>query len=319
LVGIAGAVAIASGRPFLNLFTVSSPCKVVYFSGEGGPGVAQDYGRRIAKSHGLTLGELENLRWCFTLPRLENLSDLDEFAKVLDDTGPAVVFLDNTTLCMPGDRASVVMAMGQLFANAIRICTERNVTPAFIHHFKRNRVDQFAPGDLADLTQAGAAEIAGQWWLLTRREAFNPDRPGEHKLHLVIGGRAGHSSLHALDVQEGRRSDPGGRRWEVALLPPGEARQAAQSAEQAARQEARRQRQEAELEADRKEIVGIAYKLKDTPDTKNGLRDRASCGHKRYDRAFATLTSDGTLQPVEIQKSNGQTYTGWKLKDDAET
>ena len=71
---------------------------------------------------------------------------------------------------------------------------------------------------MSDLAWAGASEIAGQWWLLMRRQAYNPDHAGEHRLWLSIGGRVGHSSLHALDIHEGRRTDPGGRRWEVAVF-----------------------------------------------------------------------------------------------------
>jgi hypothetical protein len=317
LLAVAGAVAIASGRPFLDTFTVARPMKVLYFTGEGGPSVAQDYGRRVARSHGLELCEIENLSWCFTLPRLENLSDLDEFARVLDDTGPGVVALDNTTLCVPGDRAGVVFSMGQLFANVIRLCTDRGTTPIFVHHFKRNRADQFAPGELSDLTQAGAAEIAGQWWLLTRREAYDPDQAGEHRLWLSIGGRVGHSSLHALDVHEGRRTDPGGRRWEVELQASSEARRAAQDAQQAARDTARQAKAEADLQADRREIVGTLAKLKGT-ETKSGLRARAPFGHGRFDRAFASLAADGTLRAEEIRKGNGQTYESWRLRREDE-
>ena len=87
LVAIAQAIAIASGRPFLNSFTVAEPLTVIYFTGEGGPTVAQDYGRRIARSMGMELGDVKNLHWCFSVPRLESLTDLDAMVKVIDDTG----------------------------------------------------------------------------------------------------------------------------------------------------------------------------------------------------------------------------------------
>ena len=318
LTGVAAAIAIATGRPFLNLFTIAKLLRVLYFTGEGGPPVAQDYARRVAASYGVPLSQVENLSFCFTLPRLENLSDLDDFARVLDDTAPGVVFLDNTTLCMPGDRAGVVMAMGQIFANVIRLCSERGVTPVFLHHFKRTRADQCAPGELLDLTQAGAAEIAGQWWLLTRRQPYDPDQAGEHRLWLSIGGRVGHSSLHALDIHEGRRSDPGGRRWEVEVYQASEAREAARQAQQAMKQAARQAKQEANLETDRREIIGILAKRK-ALETKTAIRERASCGHgRRFDTAFASLVADGTIQQAKTEKDNKQTYPGWKLKNDPE-
>lgn len=184
LIVIDTAISIATGLPFFGSWTVPEPMGVVYFSGEGEPGVSQDYGRRIAASKGIALGDATQLRWCFIVPRLESADDLDEFCREIDDTAAEVVFLDNLMLCLSGDDAGNVYKMGSVLGNVIRLCSERNVTPVFIHHFKqvRSTADPFAPGELADLTQAGAAEIAGQWWLLTRRKPYDPETPGTHKL-----------------------------------------------------------------------------------------------------------------------------------------
>lgn len=317
LAGVDAAVSIATGRMFFGAWTVPEPRGVVYFTGEGGPAVAQEYGRRIAASKGITLADATNLRWCFTVPRLEDQRHLDDFATVLDDTGAEVVILDNLMLCLSGDNAGNVYSMGGILGNAVRVCSERGVTPVFIHHFKRTRADPYAPGELIDLTQAGVAEIAGQWLLLTRRQPFNPAEAGEHKLWLTIGGRMGHSSLAALNIHEGRRSDPGGRRWEVEVLRADEARQAAHSAEQAAKDEARRAKHQATLDADRREIVAAAVKV-GGPETQARLRERVSIPHRRFPIAFASLVADGTLQPASVTRDNGHQYEGWKLRDEQE-
>ena len=73
-------------------FTVAEPLGVVFFSGEGGPGMMQDYGRRIADAKGLRLSDVGNLRFCFTIPKLESLTDLDEVQRIHDETGAAVCF-----------------------------------------------------------------------------------------------------------------------------------------------------------------------------------------------------------------------------------
>ena len=286
---------------------------MVYFTGEGGPAVAQEYGRRIAASKGIALADVTQLHWCFSVPRLEDLRDLDAFAKVLDDTGAEVAFLDNLMLCLSGDNAGNVYSMGGILGNAVRLCSERGVTPVFIHHFKRTRAtaDPFAPGELIDLTQAGVAEIAGQWMLLTRRQPYNPAEAGEHKLWLSIGGRMGHSALAALDVHEGCRMDPEGQRWEVDVLRAEDVRQQAVDGKQAQRQA----KAEADLDDDRREIVAAAVKLK-TPESKTALREMVSCGHIRFGRAFSSLVSDGTLERAEVTKTNGQTYDGWKVRDE---
>ena len=41
LTGVDAAISIATGRPFLGVWTVPEPRGVVYFTGEGGPAVAQ--------------------------------------------------------------------------------------------------------------------------------------------------------------------------------------------------------------------------------------------------------------------------------------
>jgi hypothetical protein len=53
LIAEGGAISAVSGTPFLGRFAMPEPISVVYFSGEGGPSVAQEYGRRIAESKGL--------------------------------------------------------------------------------------------------------------------------------------------------------------------------------------------------------------------------------------------------------------------------
>jgi hypothetical protein len=289
--------------------------EVVYFTGEGGPCVTQEYGRRIAASKGIRLADATQLKWCFTVPRLEDPRDLEEFCRELDQTPAEVVFLDNLMLCLSGNDAGNIYKMGGILGNVIHLCSERNVTPVFVHHFKRTRAnaDPHAPGELIDLTQAGAAEIAGQWWLLTRRESYDPSQPGKHRLWLSVGGRVGHSSLHALDIHEGSRDDPGGRRWEVEVLKPEDVRQQAIDH----KQEQRNAKAEADLEADRREIVAVAAKLK-APETKNGFRDRVGCGHRRFGVAFASLTSDDTLQPATVTRANNQKYEGWKLRNEQE-
>ena len=321
LVAIDAAVSIASGRPFLNSFTIPEPMGVVYFSGEGGPSMIQEYGRRIADSKGLRLADVPNLNFCFSVPRLEDLRDLDAVKKIHDTTAAGVIFFDNLMLAMSGDDAGNVFKMGQIIGGMIRICNERGVTPVFIHHFKRTRAtdDKYAPGELLDLTQAGPAEIAGQWWLLTRREAFDPDQPGEHRLWCNIGGRLGHGCLHALDIHEGRLSDPGGRRWEVEVLRPNEVRREANSREAEVKAQRASERAAATLDSDRAALVKIVAKLK-APETKTGIRGRAGFGNDRFNRAFFSLVEDTTIRPVELTKGKGKhEYEGWRLRNEGET
>jgi hypothetical protein len=318
LTSVDAAISIASGRPFLNHFTVPEPLRVVYFTGEGGPSMMQEYGRRVAASKGLRLSDVQDLRWCFTIPKLESLPDLDAIQRIHDATAAEVMIFDNLMLALSGDEAGNVFKMGQILGNVIRICNERVITPGFIHHFKRTRPDPYAPGDLSDLSQAGPAEIAGQWWFLIRRERFDPENPGEHRLSLTIGGRLGHGCLHALDVHEGRLSDPAGRRWEVEVLRPDEARQDADNRKDEAKRQRATERKATELRRDREELVKVATRLK-MPQTKTAIRGKAPLGHGvRFKRAWDSLVGDGTFEPTEIVKGNNKPVAAWKLRETSE-
>ena len=112
LTAVDAAISIPTGRPFLNTFTVPEPMTVVYFSGEGGPPMMQEYGRRVAASKGLCLADISNLHWCFAVPRLEDLRDLDAMTKVLEATAAEVAIFDNLMLALSGDDAGNVMKMG---------------------------------------------------------------------------------------------------------------------------------------------------------------------------------------------------------------
>ena len=78
-------------------------------------------------SKGIGLADVTGLRWCFSVPRLEDQGDLDAFAKVLDDTAAEAVVVNNLMLTMSGDRAGNVYSMGGVFANVIQLCSARNV------------------------------------------------------------------------------------------------------------------------------------------------------------------------------------------------
>ena len=69
--------------------------------------------------------------------------------------------------------------------------------------------------DLDDLSQAGFAESARQWLLLSRRSEF-VDECGHHELWMRTGGSAGHSSAWSIDIQEGTLSNHMlGQKWKV--------------------------------------------------------------------------------------------------------
>jgi hypothetical protein len=96
-------------------------------------------------------------------------------------------------------------------------------------------------------------------------------------------------------------------------MPATEAREEAATRQEESKRQRANERAAATLESDRREIVGMLAKSK-APETKTSLRARAPFGHGRFDRAFASLATDGTLQPTEVQKGNGRSYEAWELR-----
>jgi hypothetical protein len=182
-----------------------------------------------------------------------------------------------------------------------------------LHHVKKGSGNDFQPVELSAISWSGFAEMARQWLLLSRREAYEPGS-GLHRLHLSVGGSAGHGGLWGLDVDEGQYQAGVDRQWNVTVLDSSDIKTATSDRREAGR-EAKRAEQ---LEADRKEIVAAAVKLTNG-ETKNGLRDRVGCGHRRFDVAFSSLTTDGTMLPATITRANNQRYEGWRLRDDQES
>jgi hypothetical protein len=313
LISVDMAVSIATGKAFLNHFTAVEHREVVYFSGEGGPSVIQEYGRRVASSKGVRLADVSDLHFCFRIPQLESLPDLDEVQRVHDSTAAEVMVFDNLMLALSGDNAGNVFCMGQILGRVNRICSERGITPIYNHHFKRFRSNgdpkaRYAPGDLTDLTQAGAAENAGQWLLLTRRRDYDANNPGEHLLWLNIGGRLGHGCLHVLEVHEGRLSDPGGRCWEVNVRSPDEVQTAATAATEQQTSAKRAEKNAKQLESDRNALVRIATKLKHS-FTKTDVRDRVDLGNgHRFNRPWESLVDDGVFEPTGEKKGKGPLF-----------
>jgi len=316
IVAIDAAVSLATATPFLGALDVPEAVRVGFFSGEGGLSVIQDYARRVVEGRGWNLPDVAGLVFCDTLPQLTSLSHLDALQKFLMDWELRVVFLDPLYLAMPGDEPNNLMKQGKVLRYVNHVCLGCGVTPLLIHHTKRNPADPYSPPELSDLAWSGFSEFAGQWWMIGRREKYRADDPGEHRLWLNIGGRAGHAALHALDIHEGRLSDPEGRGWDVNVLRPSEARAAARDASLASREAAAEERAAKRLEADKARVCRVLAKFPEG-DTPNVLRTRAGMSGERFNAALASLLDEGGVVECSIHKQNRRDpYGAYKLAEE---
>jgi hypothetical protein len=304
---------IGPSTQWLDHFAVVRKAVSVYFAGEGGLVPLRDTLRRQAEHKGVALREVDGFFLCDEVPRLDSDVDMQAATAILRERKAEFAYFDPCYLMMGAQaaNASNVYAMGTMLGRMLRACREAGATPIVLHHFNRAKgtAQNDAP-DLADLSQAGCAEIAGQWGLLGRAKPFDPERPGEHDLILSIGSRMGYCSKWALHVSEGTPDD-GGRYWQPTITPFSEARKE----QQGQREQEREAKQQAKLEASRKRICDVAAKFPGG-ESMSIIKVRTGLRPEAFSPAWASLLDDGILVPVELKKSNHKTpYEGFRLRD----
>ena len=161
---------------------------------------------------------------------------------------------------------------------------------------------------------SGFAEFARWWILLSRRSKYDPDRGGHHELWLSCGGSAGHSSLLAVNIDEGTQETQGGRYWETDVLTPAQARSAAAEtsegdAERVEDEKAARRRQR-----NREKVLTALRDVGADGETKSKIRDESGV-NKGLDSIIKDLLEDGKIEACDVTK-NHSSYSGLRLRSD---
>ncbi|HEX5103217.1 MAG TPA: AAA family ATPase, partial [Pirellulaceae bacterium] len=199
-------LSLASGRHFLGKWPVNQT-NTLFLSGESGKGALQQLATRICASKGI--GDLEAItgfqmsEW---LPRFDAMADLAKLRRTIIRAGAGIVFIDPIYLCIDGDDANNLFAMGKQLRGVAKVAKDTGTTLVLVHHFKKTLPDMYSQPELAWLSWSGFAEFARQWLLLNRRETYESGS-GDHRLWLTAGGSAGHGGAWGLDVSEGVISD----------------------------------------------------------------------------------------------------------------
>jgi hypothetical protein len=313
------AVSLASGVHFLGYehFEITKRHKVAILSGESGQYTLQEIAFRVCTFHGLQLPGLD-LLWDFRLPSLSDPKQLERFQAGLEREKVEVVAIDPLYLCLLGGsstvKASDVFGMGPLLASVANACLDVGATPVLSHHTIKRLLDPFKPAELEDLAQAGFAEFARQWLLITRREAFDPEKPGAHKLWLNAGGSVGHGGCWGIDVEEGRLADDfSGRVWDPVIISGGEAIEAIHK-----NTEEKKQRVKESV------ILKDCTKILETIDKMDpigrGVRDaelrtRTGISGTRWGAAIAVLLDQEQIVPIDLERTGNRgtpLVKGWK-------
>jgi hypothetical protein len=306
-------LSLAHAGLFLGKFKAPEAVQVALLSGESGQATIAETARRIAASKGWSLEHFENANWGFNLPRLGEPGCREALDEFIRENELSVVIIDPTYLALPlGDSAGNLFQVGEKLVEINEVFEANGCTPIFSHHTRKNSISPFEPPELEDIAWAGFQEWARQWVLIGRRRKYDPEQGGHHELWLNIGGSAGHSSLWALNVNEGTREDVGGRRWDLEIVKPSEARAEAADDEHEKRRTSVEQKRSAQAEADREKVLK-AFRLAPDGDSKSQIRDSCGIPTGRFGVTLAALIEARTIEACEIRKGNKQVYSGYRL------
>lgn len=293
------AVSLATGRDFLGheQFGVNRACRVLLMSGESGLATLRKNlrtvlleragrGRRGMPRFDLLPGSV----WLSdAVPRIGKATDVAKVRKIMEKHKVDVLVVDTASLALDGEDAGNLLAMQNQLRQITDTCRELRATFLLVHHFKKTAHND--PPTLADPAWAGFKEWARQWILLNRREQYippeEPDEPRLHRLWMVCGGSAGHSSCHALTVNEGTQRRP---RWRVTVERASEAKAEAQ---------ARR------TEEDAKSVLEA---LKDGPLTARDVQQATGLKWARLTAAIAQLKREGRIVDTTVRKGNNRQF-----------
>ena len=308
-VGIALAVALGSGTPFLGKFD-SHKVNVGFWSGESGAATTRETAARIAAASGVSVPEC-SVHWCFALPKLSIADHLDHLRRTIEERELKVVFLDplyqSLLTAENAGQAGNLFAMGAILQPITEWATAVGITLIVLHHFRKTgQVDDENPCSLEELSQSGTVEWARQWILLQRRVPYQGD--GQHLLWMRCGGSAGHSSLWGASIDEGQL-DPDtftGRTWDVTVAPVADAR-----AEAEADKESRKAAEQEQRDGEYRDRLLTVLRTFPEGNTERALSKAARLNPDNFYRAITTLRQEGRVAPCKVSK-NGANYDAFR-------
>jgi len=193
------AVSLASGYAWLGRFDIPAKRRVLFVTGEASEAAAIRKVKRAATSRNLIREDFtDSLRIeALTFPTLPSEKDCAAVAEAVKENGIEVVLLDPLYMGLQGLNTANLTEVGPAMRQFMASCRPANVIIA--HHVKKTASFDDAP-NLEDLSQAGIAEFAGNYWLMGRMSEYTGD--GMHSLAIRYGGRDEQFGLLKLDFDE---------------------------------------------------------------------------------------------------------------------
>lgn len=302
-------ISLATGTPFLGHFEVTRPVRAALMSAESGAGTIKETANRIAVAKGFTGGvrDCPNALFAFDTPMVSDEHDCQVFHRIIERNKLEFLGIDPTYLTfMIGDQGKNLFSMGRLLAPLSRIMQQTGCTIMLSHHAVKKAGKDGQPLELGDEAYAGFSEWARQWMYLSRREPPSLTNIGSAKLWMSYGGSAGHTGVVGLDIEEGKRSDPCGRIWRVAVRPAQEIIAEGVDSKERLKNERAEQTFQRNLDKARE-----ALKQFPNGETKRELAPAARLSPTKFNECLYELQRLNEIVECTIEKG-GQTHQAWR-------
>lgn len=193
-------VALATKTPWLNSFAVSKSRSVLFITGESNARGASKRVQRALTSRGMDWPDIAGkLRVeAIEFPNFPSPSDRQAIANDIQKFGFEVVIVDPLYRGLQGLDTFRMAEMGEAIIQFVKACHPASVIIS--HHVTKNAAREMGPPALEDLSGAGLAESAGNWWLLGRNEQYKFDK--RHDLSVVFGGRDEQAGIRRIIFDE---------------------------------------------------------------------------------------------------------------------
>jgi hypothetical protein len=193
------AVALASGLPWLGRYEVPKARRVLLITGEASQAAAIRKVIKAAGARNLRLKDFTaNLRIeALTFPTLPSMADCAAVSRAVQKHEVDVVIVDPLYMGLQGLNTGNLCEVGPAMKGFMEACRPAKMIIA--HHVKKTASFDDAP-NLEDLSQAGIAEYAGNYWLMGRMTEYMGD--GVHQLAIRFGGRDEQFGLLKMEFNE---------------------------------------------------------------------------------------------------------------------
>ncbi|NCT90130.1 AAA family ATPase [Cellulomonas sp. APG4] len=296
------ALAVASGTPMFDQFSVPAPRTVLYLLGEGGQGPSARRLQRIAEAMGLPLEDLP-LFMTFDPAPADTPEWQDAVSAALDTFQPGLVMLDPLYAFHPHDiEAQNLYSRGQMLTE-LNGLLGREAAFVVADHFKKTGSGAL---DLDSIAQVGMSQWADSWILQRHRSPAQVEQ-GDFYLEVEFGSRQWGGRTWEVDWHLGAFDDDTGEhdgvvKWDVR---PSNGGGAGTARRDASSQEAK-----------------ALQILKDKPEglTRTDLRKLMTGRQEKREDAINALLDKGWIVPnnVEGKDSSGRKRTTTVLVADVE-